>query len=518
MAGSVRILPSGVGWSSKDAWQVLVVFGIATMLGLLGGVLSATGRLELVAVFIGLVLAVLLISSRVALFWFVLIGALVFVGALQLYLPGSRYVRYVFPLASAGLILHWFMEQLISRSAKSRGPVPSLVLWAIAFAMTGMISTLVNLSKPGVAIIGVKDYFQMWGFFLGIIFLRWKPSFVDTWPKALLAIALLQLPVAAHQYLVLVPQRTGLGGNIVAVDIVAGTFGAELYGGGANAVLAAFMIIIVGCLLAMWKNGVLSVPKLTALSALLFTPLLVNEAKISALYLPLVFLVVFWREAARRPGRFLLVGISVSGVLVLLLMALTLAYRSGKLTSPSELIQVVVAQQTASISERRGEYSELTRWTALTFWAKENVRANPVNMLVGHGLGASRVQEGGLDLASTLAETRYHGLRLGYTAISAVLWDTGIIGLACVIGMFVSAFRAAGRLSRYYEGKNAFRTGMFQGLQAAVAVLALSLAHKDFFVMNLPYQTLVYLTFGWIAWACLQIARDDGERPVQAAR
>lgn len=518
MAGSVRFSHSGISWSSKGAWPVLLVFGIATTLGLLGGILSATGRPELVAIFAGLILAVLLISSRVALFWFVLVGALVAVGTLQLYLPGSRYVRYVFPLASAGLILHWLMDQLIVRSAKPRVPVPSLVLWAVAFALTGMISTLVNLSNPGVAIIGVKDYFQMWAFFLGIIFLRWKPSFVDTWPRALLAIALLQLPVAAHQYLVLVPQRMGWGGNIVAVDIVAGTFGAEFFGGGANAVLAAFMIIIVGGLLAMWKNGMVSVPKLTFLSALLFTPLLVNEAKISALYLPLVFLVVFWREAVRHPGRFLLAGISMGAVLVLLLTALTLAHPSGKLRGPADLIRLVVAQQTGSISERRGEYSELTRWTALTFWAKENVRANPVNMLVGHGLGASRVQEGGLNLASTLAETRYHGLQLGYTAISALLWDTGIIGLACVLGMFASAFRAAGRLGRYYEGRSAFRAGAFQGLQAAVAVLALSLAHKDFFVANLPYQTLIYLIFGWIGWGCLQVARDEGGQPAPADR
>lgn len=518
MAELMKLFPSGIGWSSKDVWQLLVVFGIATALGLLGGVLSATGRPELVAIFIGLILAVLLISSRIALFWFVLIGALVLVGTLQLYLPGSRYVRYVFPLASAGLILHWLMDQLVSRNAKPRVPLPALVPWAIAFAMTGMISTLLNLSNPGVAVVGFKDYFQMWAFFLGIIFLRWKPAFVDTWPRALLAIALVQLPVAAHQYLVLVPQRTGWGGNIVAVDIVAGTFGAEFYGGGANAVLAAFMIIVIGCLLAMWKNGVLSVPKLTLLSALLFTPLLVNEAKISALYLPLVFLVLFWREAARHPGRFLLAGMSMGIVLALLLTALTLSHPSGKLRSPTELIQLVVAQQTATVSERRGEHSELTRWTSLTFWAKENVRANPVNMLVGHGLGASRVQEGGLNLASTLAETRYRGLQIGYTAISALLWDTGIIGLACVIGMFVSAFRAAGRLGRYYEGRDAFRAGTFQGLQAAVAVLALSLAHKDFFVVNLPYQTLIYLTFGWIGWASLQIARDEAGKPAQADR
>jgi hypothetical protein len=507
-------LSSRPGLSRREVWQTLAVFSVATLLGLFGGALSATGRLELVAVFVGLTLAVLVLSSRIAVFWFVLVGALVVVGTLQLYLPGSRYVRYVIPLASGGLILHWVMDQLGSRSGQIRVPLPPLVLWAMAFALTGLISTLVNLSDPGVAVMGTKDYFQMWGFFLAIIFLRWKPSFVDTWPRALAGIALLQLPLAAHQYFVLVPKRIGMGGNIVAVDIVAGSFGAEFYGGGANAVLAAFLIIVIGCLLAMWKNGVLPAWKVSLLSILFFLPLLVNEAKISALYLPLVFLVVFWREAVRHPARFLLTGVSMGVVLTLLLTALTLAHPSGKLRNFSDLVRLVVTQQTAGIGERRGEYSELTRLTALTFWAKEHAGANPANLLVGHGLGSSRVQEGGLDIARTMAETRYRGVRIGYTTIAALLWDTGVIGLLCVLGMFVSAFRAAGRLGRYYEGRNNFRAGLYQGLQAAVAVLALSLAHKDFFVMNMPYQALTYLIIGWIAWAHMQALREQDWQPL----
>ncbi len=85
----------------------------------------------------------------------------------------------------------------------------------------------------------------------------------------------------------LVPRRVGLANNIVPVDIVAGTFGAILEAGGANAVLAAYQVIIVGCLLALWKNGALSGFTAAILSVLLLSPMLINEAKITALYLPL---------------------------------------------------------------------------------------------------------------------------------------------------------------------------------------------------------------------------------------
>jgi AcrR family transcriptional regulator len=79
-----------------------------------------------------------------------------------------------------------------------------------------------------------------------------------------------------------------------------------------------------------------------------------------------------------------------------------------------------------------------------------------------------------------------------------------------VLGMFASAFFTAGALARHYRGKDRLRTAMFEGMQAAMAVLALSLAHKDYFVVNLPYQTLVYLLIGFIANSWLQVVRAEG--------
>ena len=80
----------------------LYILGIVGILALLGGVLSASGRLAFVAIFVGLVIALLVASSRVAVFWLVVVIALVATGLAQLYLPGSgaRYVRYVAPVAS----------------------------------------------------------------------------------------------------------------------------------------------------------------------------------------------------------------------------------------------------------------------------------------------------------------------------------------------------------------------------------------------------------------------------------
>ena len=88
-----------------------------------------------------------------------------------------------------------------------------------------------------------------------------------------------------------------------------------------------------------------------------------------------------------------------------------------------------------------------------------------------------------------------------------------MLGLVCVLGMFASAFFMAGRLARALpRRRDGFRHGLFEGLQAAMAVLTLSLAHKDFFVVHLPYQAIVYLLIGFIANAWLVIVRQQEPR------
>jgi hypothetical protein len=342
------------------------------------------------------------------------------------------------------------------------------------------------------------------------VYLRWNEKFTKNLAWGLFFIALLQLPFVAQEYFVLVPKRVGLGGGIVPVDIVAGTFGAVLEAGGANAVLAAYQVVVVACLLALWKNGALSGFKTAVLSLALLSPMAVNQAKITALYVPLVFIVVFHRDIAVKPLKFIVAGAATAGLLSILMAALVLGENSSKIKNSADLINFVIQQQTAGTAERQGEYSELSRWTALTFWAQEHVKLNPINTMFGHGVGASRENAGGLDITDTLAEKHYAGLHIGYTALSALLWDTGVFGLITVLGMFTQAFFTAGSIASHYRGKDPFMTGLFEGLQAGMAVLTLSLAHKDFFINHLPYQAFTYLIIGFIAYSWLEIQRSTG--------
>lgn len=493
-----RDLADFAAWLVR-AWPRIGTTVIAVVGALIAGAISASGNLILVVIFLGLIVGALTAPSKTALFWFVVLGGLIVVGVAQLYLPGSKHLRYLVPLATFVLLAHGVMERLGRPEDEKKTPVPPVLWWGAAFILVAFASTAANWPGVGVVVIGAKGYFQMWTLLFALVIVRWSPRLLESLPRAVLFVAFVQIPFVLHQYLVLVPRRTGLGGGIVPADVIAGTFGATETGGGANAVLAAFLFVVVGCLLGLWKRGVLSTFKLAVMGPVLLSPLFVNQTKISALYLPLVFFVVFYDDIVRRPARFLALGAVAGGALVAMVAAIVVLQPSKDVSTWQDLIAWVIERQTADIEERSGVgSSELSRLTAITFWAEEHANANPGHILIGHGIGASRARGAGLDLGDTLADKKYGGMEIGYTAVSALLWDTGVLGLLVVLGMFYSAFRMCGTLTARFSDRPDL-VGIFEGLRGGIAVLVLSLAHRDFFAFHLPYQTLVLMLFGYVA-------------------
>lgn len=487
----------------------LPVHAAAVSCALVAGAVSATSRPGLIALAFGGIAAFVLSMSRKALLFSIVIGGLVVTGLTQLYLPEVKLVKVVVPLIALALLAHALVDLFQLRRDPRPRTMPGLVGWMLVFAGIAAVSTIINWN-PGVALLGFKGYFTLWPLVFALMLSRWQIADLDWLLKLMLVIALAQIPFVVQQYVVLVPLREGLGPGIIPVDILVGTFGGNVTGGGANAVLALFSFVVFACLLGLWRHG--AIPGFAALSLGLpiIAPVFFNEAKVAVIYLPVAVAMVFWRDIVLRPIRFLLAGGITVVLFSLLMTAMTVFHPGGNLRSWADLIDVTWSQQVADIEELRGQHSELTRWTVLTFWAQEHGRSHPLHVAIGHGIAASRTaEEGEWSVTRTLAEERYHeGLRIGYTAVSALLWDTGILGLIAVMGVMFSAWRTAGRLAMEYAPVDPFHAGIFEGLKAGIAIVAISLAHKDFFVLHLPYQTLVLLMLGYLALA----ARRSAER------
>lgn len=503
----------------SHALRLLLLYGGAVLSAALAGAVSATSKLSLVGVFAALIAAVAVVLSRRALLLLVVASGLVVTGLAQLYLPDLKYIKYVTPIVALMLFMHGLMDLVmrppaIREHARIYSTSAILACAAIFFAIAAM-STVLNWD-PGLALLGFKGYFTIWILLYAVIMTKWTPRELKAFTLVFLALAFVQIPVVLHQYLYLVPLRKPYAGEITPVDVVAGTFGALLLGGGSNAVLTLFMFIIVACLIGIWKQGKLSTFWTGALSLTFMTPVFFNETKIAAVYLPVMFLAMFYKDLVERPLRFFVMGAMAMGAFAVLITALIMLHPGDDVKTWSDLFRVTYEKETSDIAEQSdSEYSKLTRWTVLTFWAQENIRQHPIHIALGWGPGASRIiEEGESRLTETLAEKRYGGgstgIRIGYTAFSALLWDVGVLGFITVLAMFYAAYRTAVRLEAAYRTIDPYLSGIFDGLRAGIAMMVISLAHKDFFVLHMPFQTLTLLIFGFLIVAQRQLMERAG--------
>jgi hypothetical protein len=88
---------------------------------------------------------------------------------------------------------------------------------------------------------------------------------------------------------------------VVAEDIVSGTLGATTTGGGANAVLSLLLIIAAAILLAEFKRGLISGPRLCLCLVILMLPIVLNSNRVALVYLVLVYLMLFSGEILKAP-------------------------------------------------------------------------------------------------------------------------------------------------------------------------------------------------------------------------
>lgn len=485
MAGGARGLP-----------MVLVLVG-AILLALLLGLLSGIGNVLISGALLGLMMVAAAAGAPRLVFWFAVIGSVVVTGLLELYLPRLQVLRWVF----AGSTAVFLAAVLLTHFARSTAPPAErqpLLTWAmVAFIVVFTASMVINWRGSVTAILGVKNYFQAWALFFGLAWMAAWPGLERSVPRVLLIVALLQLPIVLHQFLFLVPLRAAAGG-LTPVDVVAGTFGASLAGGGNNAALAMFLIFVSAVLVSLWRTGAIRTRMLWLLPILL-TPIFLNESKVSVVYLVLAFVIIFRREIIERPLRFLVLAASVSTLGFGLILSYAALDQSNRFTSPAQLVVHVVRQNTEE-GKRYGDLL-LNRTTSLTHWAEERARYPLVHTLIGHGPSESKLASGVLETSGNLAERRYPGLGIGVTAVSSILWDFGVVGLLAVLLIYVAAFRLAGRLARRHRS-SPYLNGLYMGVQAGVAILALSLLHKASFTFHLGYQMFTLLILGMLvaAW------------------
>jgi len=415
-----------------------------------------------------------------------LVGGLVISGLTQMYLPQLQLIRWAFAGSAFLLLAHVFVEALKSHTLTWRIE-SGIMFWALMFVLVLLFSAYSQSVKFSVALTSMKGYMQLWGAYFAIALLPWTREQTKRLPTFLLVVTLIQIPFVLHQYFFLVPLRQGLSeiAGLVPIDIVAGTLGGNIKHGGANAALTLLCFMTAAGILSLWKNRLLSTPRFFILIALVAFPAFINSTKVSAFYLLALLFITYYDEINVRPLKFMMrLLITVMLCIVLALSVISTLPESAEVNSLADLYEQTYRY---NIEDDNIRDNRLSRSGTINAW-RDPVRPHSLkDMVVGYGIGSSRIidSEAGRRISNKINLERATGV----TALAALLWETGMLGILTVIMLFFSAFTVAGKLKQFYK-HDAFHRSIFTAAQCSVAIMFISLGHKSFFTFHIGFQGL----------------------------
>jgi len=491
-----------------------LVFALLFVAGIILATVAAISNSPiLIGLVGGSVLGLFLLYRTEIAVWLVLAGGLVINGAIALYLPGLVKATWLFSMLGFFLLVAAFLHLVLF--APPAGKAPAFVLTAGAIIGLAVLTSLANASNPLEVLAGFKRYFQTWGLLFALAVIAYRPDSVRSWLWAVLIVALLQLPMAILQRFALAPLRAGLGGGVVAVDVVSGTFDANLEGGGSSSIMAFLVIVASGYIAAAWREGILKRHTAIVLGMLLIATLALGDTKVAVVLLPLMLVVVFRHYLLRNFGASVfLIFVGLLGAFLLGWMYLEFfAYSGQNLTIAQKLDRVIEYN-----FGKEGYYSKysLNRTTVLTFWWAEHGLRNPLELFFGHGLGASYSGFGALVPGHLFAQYPYKAI--GLTTASTLLWDLGLVGFSAYLLLHIQAWRVAARAA--VRAQEPADRALYAALEGAIVLFVVMIFYSNSMVSTFSMELLWCLALGYLAWANRHghAAGEVATRPVVHAK
>lgn len=377
----------------------------------------------------------------------------------------------------------------ISAVEQTQWQVQAMKLCIGFFFATLFASTLINASPLIQVLVISKEYVFLWGLYLVLAAGLVRPEFVErvwAWLPWLLP---LQLPLVLYQRFVVMSRWHAFA----SWDAIVGAFGGNPEGGGASGAMGFFCLI--GIFIAIYRYRASLLPRshmlLIVLSGILAIGL--AEVKFMILLLPFCFVIAFSRDILRNPVKgFLMVALGFT-----LAFGIFLAYKAqfaNKVTTSTKeqyFESMFYGQtETSFVSVRSRTQGRLA---AIVFWFKHNPVKEPVSLLVGHGMGSSRVT-----MTFTGEAQAAHFERLDRSTLPILLWETGLLGTIAYLGILGSAYLAARRQSLDSQ-RSAQGRATSQSMAIAIVILVASLPYNTDLLGAHQLQLLFLLCVGYAA-------------------
>ncbi len=361
----------------------------------------------------------------------------------------------------------------------------SLLMMLAAVITAGLA---LNAVPSGVAFAGIRQYLK----FLPLFILPAVYVFTDTQLRrqlgVLLAIVLMQLPVALYQRLV---QFSG----VLSGDVVTGT----LKGSG---VLSIFLLAAVAVLTGIHLKNHLRWRWYIGCVGAAFIPTTINETKVTLFVLPIALIVpLLFTPMGIAKGKRL---IGITALLVLGVSVFVPVYDHFQLQRRDEGIVEFLMEE-----NRVETYLERTGRAETVLKPTRTLAGDPATLLLG--LGSGNVSESHFGAGYSGKYYARYGEQLR-TTWAQWQWELGLLGVGTMLGLFLLVLRDARYLSKRDGDVTA---GVSLGWIGVLAVLAVSLVY-DRSVLSDEIGMLLWYLSGHIA-ATASRRRREGTRRVGLA-
>lgn len=480
-------------YKTYGAWLLL------PFLGVFFGALASTANVLIIAMSVSAFVGILLLRKPVWNMEVVLISGLIIAGIVPLFFEDIA-SKAVWGISLLGFMLLISAFYRLITTSQLLISTPVFIWIALLYFVYATADSIVQFYSPGETVGGFKRYFQVWGLLLGFCWIELSKKNIDRWRNLLLGIFLLQAPFALYENIVLVPIRESFVESypgLEPIDVVAGTFGALMYGGGNNAEMATTLIMIFAFLLARYKEKILTLKKLCWISAILLAPLFMGETKIMIIFFPLMLATLYRNELLTRPQY--LIAASIFGsmfVIISLNIYMAMAH--------SSMDQIIYGTLAYNVYELGYGTCSLNRTTVLTFWAQHQGLADPVSFLFGNGLGSTEEGGGGhIDI-------RYSSYCIGLTGVSQLLWELGVMGVSLFLLMMVSAWRCTRQLMK--KTIDPMVRADVAAIQTTIVIFTIYPLYRGTLLSAMSFQVVFSIMLGYLAWLHKQQKGVNHER------
>lgn len=474
----------------------IALIAVLLFISVLFGFLSGTNNIFIALILVAFLLGGVLIFSPDKLMLLLTGSCLIVIGTLESFFYISQ-ANWLASLLAGALGFSVLTSKKITKdneflNSKDYFGLNLTVFGLVVFLATLVGSALINRNGLGQLIVGVRGYLPFIGIFLALYFGRVKPKIAWYVVYLIVAVGCLQGIYCLIEKFWIAPRIFNGFGDY---ELMLGSFGGSFYTGGYTGEMAAFVCMnLILCYVLMQKK-ILStyVVVFAALSALISVGL--AETKIVFLLLPLMIFVVFWKYPEKINAQlikglvFLLIGGAIIG-----------AIYSVRFWDGSEHIGRAFFYTFDPDFEitpgHRGRIASIIYWFDSVFFSGDIIHA-----LIGYGPASSisGTAGAGSSVAGVGSAAQRFGAGLDISAITKLLWDSGVLGTLGFISIIFGSFLQAHKLALNPNVPTQTRWLMI-GMKAWLFAFAFMLPYQPLMLGGASMQFLFWATIGLVAY------------------